>query len=215
MTFTQKIYFILALVLLSFTHSMEAQKSNVSGYLGKRAMIEYNSYLSPNMFSSIIEGSPFVHNLNFHYILKRRFQMGINYENYKLSSDGGSNFKFNDSSLKGNAIGLNFDWYRKGLLAPVGMYFRLGAKFLFGEFTEYKEIDSTTGALDLVTDSYIHFAYTLEYGIRRVFLDRVIFNVGGSVGDVVGIGIDPRGYKSTLGGLYMIRFHVGLGVLLF
>jgi len=222
MTSIQKIYISLVLILIGFTNLVYAQKSSiVSGYLGKRAMIEYNSYLSPITLDSRIKGNPFTHNINFHYILKRRLQAGLSYENYSFRDEGANRFRDENHSLNGNSIGLNLDWYRKGLLAPVGLYFRFGIKYLFGNYSEFtEEVIFTFPVSTVVTESnegkYNHFAYGFEYGIRRIFYDKVVFNVGGSVGDVVGLGIvSPEGYKTILGGYYSIRFHVGVGVLLF
>ncbi|MFK7770967.1 MAG: hypothetical protein AB8F94_02465, partial [Saprospiraceae bacterium] len=101
------------------------------------------------------------------------------------------------------------------------LYFRVGIKYLFGKYSEFTEETIFIFPVNtVVTESdegnYNHFAFGIEYGIRRVFYDHVIFNVGGSLSDVVGLGVvAPEGYKTILGGYYSIRFHVGLGVLLF
>jgi len=125
-----KKYIIFLFLFIGVLNSSFAQY-NVPGYLGKRAFIEYN-YNAPLVYVFPYQRGSHLHSINFQYILKRRFQVGLNFDLYSLDIQDDENFGFSDDivEIEGNAIGINFDWYRRGLLAPVGFYWRLEGKYL-------------------------------------------------------------------------------------
>jgi hypothetical protein len=205
------------LILFCLLSSFAAQSQNVPGYLGKRAFVDYNFnlpypiYLGPKWTN-------FTHNLNFNYVIRRRAQVGLTVDFFKLHANPeGGNYKVNGqqlySSVKGGAIGINFDWYTKKSIAPVGNYFRLSAKKLFGNYEDYAGFGVPAYLFD---DNYNEFVFACGYGIRRIFFDQIVFNVGGSFGLVTGgATADERGYSYAVASSYIWRFHVGVGVLLF
>lgn len=212
--FTKYIYPVLFLIMSCSV----AQSQNVPGYLGKRAILDYNFkmpypiYLGPKL-------SNFIHNVNFSYIIRRRAQIGLTTDFFKvhanpeirINSINGENLY---SQVSGGAIGINFDWYTKRSLAPVGNYFRLSVKRLFGNFEDY---DSANGLVFKVDGDYSGTLLSFGYGIRRIFFDQMVFNVGGSFGFIPGgaDGTNERGYKYAVGSAYIWQFHAGVGYLLF
>ncbi len=214
-----KKYIVLLLLFIGVVSSTFAQ-DNVSGYLGKRAFIEYN-YNAPLFYLIPYQKGSHLHSINFQYVLKRRLQVGLSYDRHAFTIEDNDNFNISGDfvELYGNAIGINFDWYRRGLLAPVGMYWRLEGKYLFGEF---REVDTFTSCcpvveqLDVNRGDYNHYAISVGYGIRRIYRDLIVFNVGGSVGLVAsGGGLSSTGYSTALKGVYNVRVHAGIGILLF
>lgn len=214
-----KKYIVLVLLFIGVVSSSFSQ-DNVSGYLGKRAFIEYN-YNAPLFYLIPYQKGSHLHNINFQYILKRRLQVGLSYDRHAFDVEDNDNISISGDfvGLYGNAIGVNFDWYRRGLLAPVGMYWRLEGKYVFGEFRS-TDIFSTccpiVQQLDINRGDYNHLAFSAGYGIRRIFKDLIVFNVGGSVGFVIsGSGLSTSEYSAALKGVYNLRIHAGIGILLF
>ena len=211
MVFTQKIYILFALIFLSFSNDLLAQKRNVPGYLGKRAFLEYNPALGA--VASLNESSLVIaHSLHFQYIVKRRLQLGLSFDPHNFSSDSGT-FSSGLSEIKGNAVGINIDWYRKDLIAPVGMYLRLEYKRLSGDFTQTFNNGSQGTSPESETEGYNHDYLGVGYGIHRIIQNRIVFNVGGTLGGVFGNADNSSRY--FLGTIYGIRLQLGLGVLLF
>lgn len=211
--FTKYIYTLLFLIL----SCSPMQSQNVPGYLGKRAILDYNFkmpypiYLGPKL-------SNFIHNVNFSYIIRRRAQIGLTTDFFKLHAlpeirINSSNGEDLYSQVSGGAIGINFDWYTKRSLAPVGNYFRLSVKKMFGNFEDYA---FSNGVAVQVDGNYNETVYSFGYGIRRIFFDQMVFNVGGSFGFVTGGSTgDERGYNYAVASSYIWQFHAGVGYLLF
>ncbi len=205
------------LLLICFLSSFTAQSQNVPGYLGKRAFVDYNFnlpypiYLGPKWTN-------FIHNINFNYVIRRRAQIGLTVDFFNLIAEPeGGSYSINEenlySSVKGGAVGINFDWYNKKSIAPVGNYFRLTAKKFFGKYEDFDDFSGTVYSYD---GDYDDFAFAFGYGIRRIFFDQMVFNVGGSFEFVFGgLSADERGYNFAVGSSYYWKFHVGVGVLLF
>lgn len=212
----RKYIFLFLFCLLS---SFLAQSQNVPGYLGKKAFVDYNFntpypiYLGPKW-------SNFMHNFNFNYVIRRRAQIGLTTDFFKLLGTTQSGFDYIDdekiySSVSGGGIGINFDWYSKKSIAPIGNYFRLSAKKLFGKYQDY---EFGNGTSFIVEGDYDEYAFAFGYGIRRIFFEQMVFNVGGSFAFVTGGGsttVDERGYNYAVASAYIWRFHVGFGLLLF
>lgn len=205
------IYLILFCLLSSFV--AQSQK-NVPGYLGKRAFVDYN-FNAPFLIYLGPKWTNFTHNVNFNYVIRRRAQIGLTVDFFNLHALPGNGIESIDgekvySSVSGGGIGINFDWYNKKSIAPVGNYFRLSAKKMFGQFEDYDFRD------DLIDGDYDEFAFEFGYGIRRVFFDQMVFNVGGSFGLVTGGGgAAERGYGYAVASSYIWRLHVGVGILFF
>ena len=211
-------YIFLILFCLLSSFAAQSQK-NVPGYLGKRAFVDYNFtlpypiYLGPKWTN-------FIHNINFNYVIRRRAQIGLTADFFNLHADPQiGSFSVNGeevySSVKGGGIGINFDWYSKKSIAPVGNYFRLSAKKLFGKYEDYGR---SNGLIYIFDGNYNEFAFEFGYGIRRIFFDQMVFNVGGSFGLVPGGGSDgtvEKGYAFAVASSFYWKFHVGVGVLLF
>jgi len=211
--------YIVLLLLFVCVLSPTFSQDNVPGYLGKRAFIEYN-YNAPLSYLFTLQRGNHLHSLHFQYILKRRLQVGLSFDLYNLEVEDGNTFDISQDfvGLNGNAIGVNFDWYRKGLLAPVGFYWRLEGKYLFGSFEEIDFSSTCCPLLDLsevIEGDYSHYNISIGYGIRRIFKDIVVFNVGGSLGFSSSGGLNSNGHEAALSGAYNFRVHAGLGVLLF
>lgn len=204
------------LILFCLLSSFAAQSQNVPGYLGKRAFVDYNFnapypiYLGPKW-------SNFMHNFNFNYVIRRRAQIGLTADFFKLYALPGNGINFINSeevysSVSGAAIGINFDWYSKKSIAPVGNYFRLSAKKMLGKYEDYR-----IGTSIIIEGDYDEFVFTFGYGIRRIFFDKMVFNVGGSFGFITNgsTGVVERGYAYAVSSAYIWRLHVGVGLLLF
>ncbi len=209
-------YIFLILFCLLSSFAAQSQK-NVPGYLGKRAFVDYN-FNSPFIIYLGPKWTNFMHNVNFNYVIRRRAQIGLTVDFFNLHALPGNGIERIDgeevySSVSGGGIGINFDWYNKKSIAPVGNYFRLSAKKMFGQFEDY---DFGNGISFIIDGDYDEYAFEFGYGIRRIFFDQMVFNVGGSFGFVTGGGgAAERGYGYAVAGSYLWRLHVGVGVLLF
>ena len=214
--FRKYIFLILFCILSSF--AAQSQK-NVPGYLGKKAFVDYN-FNAPFLLYLGPKWNNFMHNVNFNYVIRRRAQIGLTVDFFNLHAIPSTGIESINgekiySSVSGGGVGVNFDWYSKKSIAPVGNYFRLSVKKLFGQFEDY---DYGNGTSFIVDGDYDEFALEFGYGIRRIFFDQMVFNVGGTFGFIPGgrsDGTDERGYAYAVASSYIWRLHVGVGVLLF
>ena len=201
--------FFCTLVLLFFLQFTHAQ--NVPGYLGKKAFAEYQLN-SPLLFYLGDAGSSFMHEIKFNYVARRRGVFGIGFETYSFEGTTNEPNRFVNytSTIKGNSLNLHYDLYIRNSIAPVGSYVRFEFKYLFGEFDDITT--SPFGSSESGKYSIPHV--NLGYGIRRVFFDFIVFNVGGSVG-ANNTSFDPIGYEQLLQKSFVFRLNIGAGILLF
>ena len=206
-----KILFILFLLFFSLMQTASAQ--NVPGYLGKKAFLDYN-FISPYPLYAGKGYTNVIHNLRFSYIISRRRQLGMSFETCSLAGRSfnavGNNSRV-FSEISGKAIGVHYDWYDKKSIAPIGRYFRLEAKYIFGNYSD--TVDDVFFGNNMEGDfalPYIGFGY----GLRRVFGDFIVFNIGGSLGFSGGAGSSNE-YRGVIGYVYGIGMHIGVGILLF
>lgn len=203
---TNKI-FLVVLFCFSFI-SLNAQV--VPGYMGKRAFLEYK------LNSSIVEIAPpgfvFSHNVSFNYVLKRRMQLGLTYDYLSFKEPKNSDYQFS-GKVRGDAIGVIAEFYLKNSLAPVGRYLSLEFKYVTGEYVGF--IEQGNNYIPALLDYDIR-VLSVGLGTRRVFYDRMVFNVGGSAG--LGL-LSEEEYSDDGVRLVRIsnlwRMHIGVGVLLF
>jgi len=200
---------ILFLIVLTFAFNGKSQ--NVPGYLGKRAFLDYN-FTSPFLTFLPPSYTNFIHNFQFNYVIRRRSQIGLNYDFFSLKETNDDDFSF-DGKLKGSSIGINFDWYNRRAIAPIGRYFRLEAKYLFGNYTH-----TFWNGTNFETEERKYTVPTFAFGLgtRRVFFDRMVYNVGGSVGYAI-LNADEKSSNALdlMRFTYFWRMHMGIGILLF
>lgn len=175
---------------------------NVAGYQGKRFLAEYN--FQPALASIFQSGSfSSVHNFHFAFIASRRIQVGAAFDLFSPP--------VKDSELvtiKGNALGVNVDYYIKNNRAPVGPFVRAELRFLNAE--------------NSVSQTVSRAVIGGGFGIRRIIQDRFTINFGAMLGWVMRestkggfVQVQEVIGESDLQRLYVYRFHFGVGALLF
>jgi len=199
----------LFLIVLSLAVIVKGQ--NIPGYLGKKGFLDYNftspifSFLPPNYTN-------FIHSFNFSYVIRRRAQLGLSYDFFSLKKTNQEKYQF-EGKLKGNSIGINFDWYNKRAIAPIGRYFRLEGKYLFGS---YDRIFWDGAQFKTEEKEYAIPVLAFGLGTRRIFFDRMVYNVGGSIGYAFA-NEEERDSNAIelMRNTYFWRMHMGVGILLF
>lgn len=206
-----KKYIYTILILCFASHFLLGQ--NTPGYLGKKAFLDYN-FTSPFPLYLGENYNNFVHNFRFNYVMRRRAQVALSFDLFKLEGTGddiGDSF-YTLSKIKGSAIGCSFDWYSKTSIAPLGNYLRLEYKYIL---SSYEDLIKDFGTERTEKGDYNTSYFGIGYGIRRIFFDKMVFNVGGSFGVTPsGLGSD-EGHQYTLATTYLWQMHVGVGYLLF
>lgn len=200
---------LLFLIVLCLACSANSQ--NVPGYLGKKAFLDYN-FTSPLFTVLPPSYSNFIHSFNLNYVIRRRTQLGVSYDFFSLKETNDDEYKF-DGTLKGNSFGINIDWYNKRSIAPLGRYFRLEGKYLFGDY----ESVFWNGAQFVKEDkTYAIPVIAMGLGTRRIFFDRIVYNVGGSIGYPFANEEEKKSNAlQLLRYTYFWRMHMGIGILLF
>lgn len=187
---TLSLFFLLFSIAMGFSQ-------NVPGYQGKKLFLEYNFNL--NILRMISNGTveP-IHDFQLSYVVARRGQIGLTFDLYQAKNE------FEDDQFSGKAIGVNYTWYTKKSLAPVGTFWRV----------EYKRMMNENNPGVKFNAPY----FGLGFGTKRVFFDRLLLNVGldfGMVWSIQNIDETLTDEYETLQSLYLLRTHIGLGVLLF
>ncbi len=199
------------LFLILFSIAGIVQSQNVPGYLGKKGFLDYN-FTAPFFTLLPPSYSNFIHSFNFNYVVRRRAHVGLSYDFFSLKKTNDDEFNFS-GTLKGNSFGINFDWYSKRAIAPIGRYFRFEGKYLFGNYNRV-----TWNGTQFITEEKEYTMPVIAFGLgtRRIFFDRLVYNVGGSIGYAFASSEEKDSNAlSLLRNTYFWRMHMGVGFLLF
>lgn len=204
--------YILSLLIL-FLAICHINAQSVPGYLGKKTFVDYNLTI-PHLIYLIPNPSNLMHNFRIHRVFRRRAAVALSVDLFSMEGKGSEGIGFNEadySEINGTAIGVSFEWYNKTSIAPLGRYFRIDAKFFrtsyvdtFSGFNGNQEVEGD------YTSPYLGFGF----GMRRVFFDKMVFNVGGTIGLTLNSFDDESGHGYVLGVNNYFQSHIGVGVLL-
>lgn len=214
---------ILSCFLFCIQLNLSAQ---VPGYQGKRGFLEYDFAYFPtanepnvkgNSLGNYDGGLPAMnirHEFTFNYVISRKRSVGLTFDFLRTGLDlpyDPDNPTLEFSILNASAIGIITDGtvLRMGGLAPYGVYNRFSFKRVNGTINEPS-----------ITDNKFSF-WCLGYGLgfRKVFYNRLTFNVRGSLQWLFGgssiFNNMEVAVKERLLGHYTFESSFGIGILLF
>lgn len=191
----------LTIFSIILTSILPLNAQNVGGYQGKRFLLEYNFQPSLTGFSN--GGLNAIHNIQIGFVGTKRFVFGAAYEFFN------TNIKDNESiTVKGTAAGVNIDWFIKNNRAPVGPYIHFEIRLMNAENSIGQDISQQI--------------YGGGFGMRRIIKDRFIINFGSALSWVSRqnnmsglVQINEAIGEPDLQRLFLYRFNLGIGVLLF
>jgi hypothetical protein len=186
------------LIIVLFFFAFVSFGQRAPGYQGKKLFIEYNLNINMLMLANSETSFGPTHDFQLSYVLFRKGQIGLTYDIYD------PRVKDEEDQFTGKAIGINYTMYSKNSLAPVGTFWRF----------EYKQLMNKSVNGEQFKAAYLGFGL----GVSRVFYKRLILKVGLDFGIVMKY-LDPDDTLAfeydLLQRMYLMRSHVGLGVLLF
>ena len=177
--------YIYCFLLLLFFGLASAQ---APGYLGKKTFIEYDLFYMLAIGGPTVNNNTFSfdnlaistrHNFQLNHVVSRSGVLGISFDFLKTGIqidyiDDEDNIQTNFSTLKVNAIGLQYDKYfmKLGSLAPIGFYHHFEVKLISARplalpFNEVVQRTTYTG---------------YGIGMKKVFKNRFFINFSGQVG---------------------------------
>ena len=184
------------IIIFSFTTIASSQ--NAPGFQGKKSYLTYNFNFKFLRFFTDAKNE-FIHDVQLAYVVSRRGQVGLTVDFYAPTD-----FDYESEQFTGNGIGLSYILYSKQALAPVGKFARYELKYLMNQYADGEKFNAPL--------------LSIGFGTRRVFFGRMVFNIGVDFGILLSNWEDAFNFSTNYGKLqemYMIRTHVGLGILLF
>ena len=212
--------------------------AQVSGYMGKRALIRYDLYVipaanptqkyyeerlleqEPERFAGMFYGINKVHQFSVEYVVGRAKSMGLNVffnttateylEEYFDPNVGWFTYRNIPLLIKNKGVGAFYRKYvqNKGGLAPVGNYHELGFSVI-----------SVSGAYrDTIKEQYLAPYLSYGHGNQRIIANRIPFEFGYKFGLILNPGVMSSDQKPSLqrtNWALMFNFKIGVGALLF
>ena len=200
-----KLVFLLTIIINS---NITAQ---VSGYMGKRFLISWNTYSSPNFYALYSENGyydvakkttkPSFLQLNNRieasYIISRHIGLGlnvglINTRSYFIeqrldssesnySGDYQVNYFQNSNKVSGYSIGFTYKYYYSNWIAPLGKYFQIDIFRSYFKITDFYNKPNFSKVKNLNLNLK-SLGINFTFGKSRVYFDRIIISTGLQLG---------------------------------
>lgn len=167
-------------IFLSFSSLLNSQ---VCGYLGKRAVITYNMYVTPNIIAMFGGEGPYLnvmHEGEFAYSYNNKSLIGFGIRSHSFQITNNDDASVNEYiKYKNLDYSLYFDFLRSGWVAPLGKYIRLGLRItqLRNEPYMYHNDNYNTVLITSSTSKYTP-GFLFGYGARRVKFNRLVVGLG-------------------------------------
>ena len=129
------------------------------------------------------------------------------------------------AKIDGNTAALNIKFYsfsRRGNIAPLGPYQQIELSYLRYTLTDIDRRFYPNGRPNLGT--YEDFAFSLTFGLRHIYFDRLSLDVGMQYAFILGV-LDDSGNsqealairlsRNRLRGHFGLNYHMGIGILIF
>ncbi|MEZ4777438.1 MAG: hypothetical protein R3D00_29950 [Bacteroidia bacterium] len=220
-------YLLLFLLLaILYGGSLSAQPP---GYVGKRAILSFDTYSFPNLFLVLDESYPFRFNYRMgvsgEYVLSRRFSVGGVFNGYQTQTDYHFRGSYGLMRIDGSDTGLflkSYTFRQRGNIAPIGPYQKL--EFLYTRYrmvdldrlfysdarTDLGRSDDLIVAITFGTQHVLANHITYHWGLHSAWLFKALDNQRQSDQEQ-----HLKDVSTTrLRGIFGFSINIGIGVLL-
>ncbi|MDX2245309.1 MAG: hypothetical protein SF052_00930 [Bacteroidia bacterium] len=172
--------FILFNLMLLFICCLPAQPP---GYVGKRAILTFDTYTFPNFFLVLDENYPFRFNyrvgLSGEYVLSRRFSAGLTFNGFQTRTDYHFRGSYGFMRIDGSDVGIfmkSYTFRQRGNIAPIGPYQKLEVLYTRYRMTDLDQLFYPDGRTDLGRSSDLIVG--ISFGTQHVFGKRITYHWG-------------------------------------
>ncbi len=231
---------IILFILIIYVLSAFSQKP--SGYLGKRFNLSYSGLTFMPLVYLGKEDKNFInytHSLNLEWAIKQNKSVGLRYQRfntkgyintqttnvipYNSSSGYTSNYITDSYDLTANVFAIDYIFYKKGWISPLGKFKKLSIMWINYSSTNYlKNNEYVINTVDKVSDYKLAFTYSV--GKRWIFNDIFTVHIASQVGlslpytsilDIISNNYNnfEKGSDVRMFSYMIYNFEIGTGIL--
>jgi hypothetical protein len=204
----------------------------VPGYKGKRLSVDYDMMFMPALNQENANFKTGVTNFNvrqylgLEYVVAPSGSVGINFGMFKTSAypqvnhTRSSSYYYSDEEpeamkISANTIGIYYKFFKlkkKGFIAPIGNYSKLGFQMVIGKgkFLTYDDVDKAKFESSF-TQCFLTYGWGKQFMIYKGLMGKFGIDLGIPMPPKLGTG-DDRISRLTL--MYLVNFETGLSFII-